>query len=85
MDGSHLQNFEYITAWIFNALLGISYCSGNVKRRIKKKIQQVLNLLQCQERYTYVVTRENDKRAEEKHPEADGGEELPNFCMSNLP
>lgn len=51
----------------------------------KKKIQQVLNLLQCQERYTYVVTRENDKRAEEKHPEADGGEELPNFCMSNLP
>lgn len=50
-----------------------------------KKIQQVLNLLQCQERYTYVVTRENDKRAEEKHPEADEGEELPNFCMSNLP
>lgn len=40
---------------------------------------------QCQERSTYVVTRENDKRAEEKHPEADGGEELPNFCMSNLP
>lgn len=44
-----------------------------------------MNLLQCQERSTYVVTRENDKRAEEKHPEADGGEELPNFCMSNLP
>lgn len=28
----------------------------------------------------YGVTRENDKRAEEKHPEANGGEELPNFC-----
>lgn len=33
----------------------------------------------------YGVTRENDKRAEEKHPEDNGGEELPNFCVSNLP
>lgn len=41
-----------------------------------------MNLLQCQERYTYVVTRENDKRAEEKHPEADGGEELPTFVWA---
>lgn len=32
----------------------------------------------------YVVICENDKRVEEKYFKVDGGEELLNFCMSNL-